>query len=220
MTSDRVLAAARDLVATEGVEALTMRRLADRLGVAPNTIYSHYPDKGALVDAVLDALLGDIRVPDPAIGDWRDGIVELMEASRATLLAHARLLPHLMSRPMRGRNVSRMTEAMLAALERGGIEGPDAVLAVRALLTLTVGSVVLEAPRRLDPQPAARERAGVAAFGSQADLPRVAALAGPLAARPAASDFATSVRWLLSGIEHAAGRPAGGPARGATPEAR
>src|SRR5688572_26763773 len=62
LDAGRVLEAARDLTRQGGVEALTMRRLASALGVAPNALYSHYSDKSALLDAVLDSLLSEVEV--------------------------------------------------------------------------------------------------------------------------------------------------------------
>jgi TetR/AcrR family transcriptional regulator, tetracycline repressor protein len=206
LSASQILAVARELVERKGVELLTMRGLADQLGVAPNSIYSHFSDKGALIDAVLDDLLAEIPVPD-APGPWQDGIVALMSASREMLLRHAPLLPHLFAGPMRGPEVSRLAEAALAMLERGGIRGPDAVAGLRAILTYTFGSVALDAPRRLD-DPVRREAAGAVAFAASPE-PRVAALAEPLARRPADTDFATSLRWLLDGIERALGEQAG-----------
>jgi AcrR family transcriptional regulator len=204
LSAAQVLAVARELVDRDGVESLTMRRLADRLGVAPNSIYSHFTDKAALVDAVLDDLLAGIPAPAVGAGPWQDGIVELMAAARETLLRHAPLLPHLFSRPMRGPHVSRLTEASLALLEQGGIHGPAAVGGLRAILTFTFGSVALDAPRRQD-DPDRREADGAAAFAAQTDRPRVVALAEPLARRPAETDFATALRWLLDGMERALG---------------
>ncbi len=200
LDADQVLAAARAVVVESGVEALTMRRVADQLGVAPNALYSHFTDKAALVDAVLDSLLGEIQPRDEWRLDWREGLVLLMEDSRALLLAHAELMPHLMSRPMRGPNASRLGEETLAMLERGGISGPAAVAALRALLTYTFGSVILDAPRLRDPDIARREAASEAAFGSHPELPRVTGLASQLARRPSDEAFATSLRWLIDGI--------------------
>lgn len=202
LSAGQILAVARELVEREGVESLTMRRLADQLGVAPNSIYSHFTDKAALVDAVLDDLLAAIPAPAVAAGPWQDGIVALMAASRETLLRHAPLLPQLFSRPMRGPHASRLAEATLALLEQGGIRGPAAVGGLRAILTYTFGSVALDAPRRLD-DAARREAAGAAAFAARTDRPRVAALAEALARRPADADFATALRWLLDGMERA-----------------
>jgi AcrR family transcriptional regulator len=218
LSASQILVVARELVEREGLESLTMRRLADQLGVAPNSIYSHFTDKAALVDAVLDDLLAAIPAPVAGTGPWQDGVIALMAASREMLLRHAPLLPELFSRPMRGPQVSRLAEATLALLGQGGIRGPAAVGGLRAILTYTFGSVTLDAPRRLD-DPAKREAAGVAAFAARTDRPRVAALAEPLARRPEDADFATSLRWLLDGMERASLEPARSSAYGETASA-
>lgn len=203
LTADAVLEAGRDLVEREGVEALTMRRLASRLGVAPNSLYSHFPDKSALLDAILDSLLAEVESNDAAMLDWQDGLVSLMTESRRMLLAHADLLPHLFSRPMRGPQATRLGEETLGLLARGGIDGPPAVDALRALLTFTFGSVALDAPRRLEPDPDARQRASAAAFASDPSSPRMAALAEPLSRPPADGAFESGLRWLIDGIVRA-----------------
>jgi TetR/AcrR family transcriptional regulator, tetracycline repressor protein len=200
LDADRVLRAARDITLQGGAEALTMRRLASNLGVAPNALYSHYPDKSALLDAVLDSLLSAVEVTELDETDWQTGLVGLMTASRRMLLDHADLLPQLMSRPMRGRNASRLGEATLALLERGAIKGPEAVTALRSLLTYTFGSVVIDAPRRADPDPAQRTAESVAAFSSRSEEARVARLAVPLSKPPSDADFEVGLRWLIDGM--------------------
>ena len=204
LTADAVLEAGRQLVERDGVEALTMRRLAERLGVAPNSLYSHFPDKAALIDAILDSLLAEVGVPDMDGMDWRVGLVAVMSASRGMLLAHADLLPHLFARPMRGPQATRLGEETLALLARGGISGPAAVDALRALLTFTFGSVALDAPRRLELDPDARQRASGAAFASEPASPRMAELADPLSRPPTDGVFETGLRWLIDGIERTA----------------
>lgn len=201
LDSDQVLAVARDVVRGEGVEGLTMRRLAERLGVAPNALYSHYADKGALLDAVLDSLLGEVASSHRNQVDWRDALVALMVASRRMLLDHQEFLPHLMARPMRGPNAARLGEETLALLEHGGINGPVAVDALRALLTFTFGSVVLDAPRAREPDPARRERESEVAFRARSELERVSRLSEPLARRPVEGAFEAGLRWLIDGIQ-------------------
>jgi hypothetical protein len=152
------------------------------------------------MDAVLDSLLGDIEVPDVEHVDWRDGLVFLMDRSREMLLGHPNLLPMLFSRPMRGPNVLRLGEATLALLARGGVEGPRAVIALRAMLMLTFGWVVIDSPRRAEPDPATRQAQSHAAYSGQDDRPRMAELADPLSRKPADETFETSLRWLIDGI--------------------
>jgi TetR/AcrR family tetracycline transcriptional repressor len=205
LDADRVLEAARDLTRQDGVEALTMRRLASALGVAPNALYSHYPDKSALLDAVLDSLLSEVEVTGLDDVDWQTGLVRLMAASRRMLLDHAELLPQLISRPMRGPNASRLGEIALVLLEHGAISGPEAVTALRSLLTYTFGSVVVDAPRRADPDPARRTAESLAAFSTQSGQPRVAKLEEPLSRPPSDVDFEIGLRWLIDGMARSKG---------------
>ncbi|HET6750898.1 MAG TPA: helix-turn-helix domain-containing protein, partial [Actinomycetes bacterium] len=72
LSREAVLTAARRIADDEGVDRLTMRRLAGELGVMPNALYTYVPDKEALLDALLDDLLAGIDPGDSAEGDWRD----------------------------------------------------------------------------------------------------------------------------------------------------
>lgn len=200
LSRDRVLEVARELARSEGLEHLTMRRLASELGVTPNAIYSHVPDKATLVDMVLDSLLDDVDAAGAEKMEPRQGLIYLMRDSRRMLLEHADVLPQLFSRPMRGPHASRLAEVMLQLLARMGVEGQAAVSGLRSLLTFTIGSVALDAPRRADPDPAARWAASEAAFGAGEASALVARNAWVLARPPAESEFERSLGWLLDGI--------------------
>ena len=69
LTREQITDAAMGLLRDEGLEAVSMRRVADRLGVAPNSIYAHVADKAALVDELIDAMLGVLRHGGRC--DWR-----------------------------------------------------------------------------------------------------------------------------------------------------
>ena len=142
----RVIAEARRLAAAEGIAELTMRSLSRRLGVAPNALYSYFADKDALLDELVDQILGEIENPPVDRGDWREGLAELMRRSRRLLLAHADLMPTFLARPTRGPNARRLGEATLALLARGGLSGQAAVDALRILLIYTMGFAAQEAP--------------------------------------------------------------------------
>jgi TetR/AcrR family transcriptional regulator, tetracycline repressor protein len=197
LSREAVISAARALADREGLERLSMRALAAELGVMPNALYSHVASKSALLDELLDAVLGDIEVPDE--GDWRESLVALLDSTRAVLLDHPGLIPAYLSRPTRGANAIRLGAACLDLLARGGIEGERAVRGFRALLIYTIGFAAYEAPRRQDPDPGARAAAGADAFRA-AGYERTSAQAEELAAMPSTDDLHAGLAWMLDGL--------------------
>ena len=175
-----VLAAAQKLLAEDGLEALTMRALARRLEVAPNALYSHVATKMALVDDILDDVLAAVEVPDPDRGDWQAGLRTMMASTHRVLLAHPDLVPLYLARQgARGPNAQRLGEVMLSLLRRGGVTGPSAREAQRALIVHAIGSAAFTARRPLE------RGQGDADGQPRAELIRT---------------FERSLSWLLAGI--------------------
>lgn len=201
VTREAVLEVAHRVVADEGLDHVTMRRLGAALGVAPNALYTYFPNKSAILDALLDAVLAGVRAPDGDSRDWRSDLTALMRASRRALLAHPRLVPLFVARPG-GTNALRLGEAVLRLLGRGGIRGQRAVEALRALLVYTLGFAAVEVPRVADP--AGQDRLAQAAARIQdlpdADFPETRAVATQLARHPGDRDFEIGLAWLLAGI--------------------
>ena len=192
-----MISAARALADSKGLERLSMRTLAAELGVMPNALYSHVDGKAALLDGVLDSVLGDIDAP--AEGGWRERLIGLLHSTRAVLLEHPGLMDAFLTRPTRGENAIRLGGECLDLLARGGIEGELAVRGFRALLVYTIGFAAYEAPRRADPDPEARAHAGAEAF-RRAGHERTSAEAERLAAMPTAQDFRAGLDWMLDGL--------------------
>ncbi len=178
LSRDRVLAAARDVLAGGGLQALTMRTLADRLGVRPNALYSHFASKTALIEELLDDVLTEVRAPATDTPDWRMALHDLMASTHEVLLAHPDLVPLYLGRGARGQNAQRLGEVMLALLARGGITGPPAREALRVLIVYAIGfaAFVTQPGFERDDDPDARR----------------AELVG---------NFDSGLRWLLAGIE-------------------
>jgi AcrR family transcriptional regulator len=180
-----------------------MRRLAAELGVAPNALYTYFPNKTAILDAVLDSVLAEVRPPSPSpSGTWSDDLGALIRASRRVLLAHPHLVPLFISRPG-GPNAIRLGEAALACLARGGLSGRDAVAAMRALLVYMFGSAAVEVPRATDPETRERlDRASrLMAQLPAEEFPVTRSVGAHLASHPGDSDFEAGLRWLIAGIE-------------------
>src|SRR4051794_17987758 len=88
---EQVARAALDLLDHNGLEALSMRRLADHLGVGTMTLYGYFANKEDLLDAVIDAAVAEREQP-VLEGPWQDQLRELMRASRRSLARHPSLV--------------------------------------------------------------------------------------------------------------------------------
>lgn len=89
LTRERIIHAALRLLDDSGLDGVTLRRLADRLGVRAPTLYWHMKNKAELVDALGDAILAPLADhPDPENMTWQDWLLEAGSQFRAALLAH------------------------------------------------------------------------------------------------------------------------------------
>src|SRR5688572_19229753 len=87
LTRDRVLAGAVALADEIGVHALTLRRLAQHLGVSPMAIYHHVADKEQILDGMVDAVFTEMDLPAETDG-WRDAMLQRARAARRVLARH------------------------------------------------------------------------------------------------------------------------------------
>jgi TetR/AcrR family transcriptional regulator, tetracycline repressor protein len=199
LTGSLVVAVARRIGAEEGIEALTMRRLADALGVMPNTLYTYFPDKASILDAVLDDLMGDVERPSRRVG-WRRGLIGLMSSYRRLLLTQPGLIALTVSGPLIGPNALRVREDALALLKQGGLSDADAVRGFLSLITYTTGYVAFEAARPPGKLVAAeRAYARILDEDLPTALPTTRALAKRLAKRPGDAEFMYGFERLLDG---------------------
>ena len=141
LTVDRIVEAAVALLDAEGAGRLTMRRLAERLGVAPPTLYWHVKTKDDVLDLAVDAIFAE--VPVPGAGEWTGAVRALVLAWRATMLRHP-WSPPLLGRPTLGPNVLRRTEFLQATLVGAGFRGAELAAATHGLANLTIGSALTQ----------------------------------------------------------------------------
>ncbi|MFC9919667.1 TetR/AcrR family transcriptional regulator [Agromyces binzhouensis] len=196
LTRQQVTDAAMELLRAEGLDAVSMRRVAERLGVAPNSIYAHVADKAALVDELIDAMLGGVATPTD--DGWRARIERVMRDSRRELLVHPDLVPFALVRQSVGPNALRLGEITLGALREAGLDGAAAVTGLQVLLVHTIGSAAFETGRTQDPDPAARGRRGrerAAEFGGV-----TAELSEPISRWSGDEVFERGLGWLLDGL--------------------
>jgi AcrR family transcriptional regulator len=108
---ERIIRAALALVDRDGLEALTMRRLAESLGVDPMALYHHLPGRRALVSAMIGKVFGSFEVRAPPRAGWKRKVKSFAAAYRAMALAHPNLVLELVADP------GSASEAALAAGE-------------------------------------------------------------------------------------------------------
>jgi TetR/AcrR family tetracycline transcriptional repressor len=99
MSTGRIMAAALQIVDTEGSRALTMRRLGQGLDRKVMTLYRYVPGKDALLDGVVARVL-TVFVVNPAAADWRQELRDLATSYRGLVLAHPNPVPLLVTRPL------------------------------------------------------------------------------------------------------------------------
>jgi AcrR family transcriptional regulator len=140
LSSEQVAAAALELLDREGLEALSMRRLAGELGVGTMTLYGYFRSKDELLDAVVDAAVAE-REPFSFEGSWQDQVRRLMQASRHNLSRHPGLVKVRADRPVLRPEALRFAETGMTILRRAGFGRTDAARAFRLLFTYVFGYV-------------------------------------------------------------------------------
>jgi TetR/AcrR family tetracycline transcriptional repressor len=125
ITPDRLADAALKLIDEQGIEGLTVRALAQALGVGTMTIYWYVQNKEEVLDLVADRLLAGIEFP-PVGDDWRTTARAAAAAVRQRLVAHARAAALMVGRGSFGPNGMHMMEQALGIFRAAGFDDVDA----------------------------------------------------------------------------------------------
>jgi AcrR family transcriptional regulator len=142
LSRERIVRGALDLLDREGLDAFSMRRLAEELGVGTMTIYGYFRSRDELLDSVIDAGAEGIarRVSDAqARGSWKADLRELMVAIRESLLAHPASVELRYRRPLLSPGALSLTEIGMRALRDAGFDNREAGRIYRILFVYTFG---------------------------------------------------------------------------------
>jgi AcrR family transcriptional regulator len=137
LSIDAVVRAATDLADREGLEALTMRRVAQALGVAPMTLYTYVPGKAELLDLMLDAAYGSMRRTDTSGQPWRRRLTTIAQENKELFENHPWVANVSTIRPPLGPGMMKKYEHELSALDGLGLDD----VALDASLTFVLGFV-------------------------------------------------------------------------------
>jgi AcrR family transcriptional regulator len=140
-----VAEAALALVATGGIDGLTMRALGQALGVEAMSLYHWFPSKERLLDAIADCLLARVALPGrPTAASWRRWLVETARSYRRVGLAYPRAFPLLATRRLLSPGANAFLQAIVAAHLAAGFSVREAVRLTRSIGAYVNGMVLLE----------------------------------------------------------------------------
>lgn len=144
LTRDDVIAAGAELLDTEGVERLSMRKLADHLGTGPATLYWHVHDKNELLVLILDDTLREIVVP--ADGTWAERLRRVLVASHEAMVPRPALIEVLWETGwMLGPEALRLADELVGLVAESGLPENEVSDTYISLVTLLFGFVAAEA---------------------------------------------------------------------------
>lgn len=187
LTYEGIVETAVRLMEAEGLQRVTMRRLAQELDTGPASLYVYVANTAELHAAILDELLGSVDL-SPATGegdgDWRDRLTRVLMSYTRVLLENSALAHSaLVARPS-GTNYLALVEAVLTLLHEGRVPGPQAAWGVDVLLQTATATAAEHSTRAHAVDSAEEHNALVTALrgASPGTHPRIAALADDLVA--------------------------------------
>src|SRR5436309_4308082 len=155
LSRDQILDTAFEIVETEGVERLTVRALATKLGVAVTAIYWHVGDKQAVLDGLVERIIAQLGPVQVRGRRPEERIIAIGRSLRQTLLRQPDLVAVVHRQGRTAALFQPARRVLVRELTAAGLDGADAALAVQAILNLVIGSVLVD--RQLERQPAQRQ---------------------------------------------------------------
>ncbi|MFB9740641.1 TetR/AcrR family transcriptional regulator [Pseudonocardia sulfidoxydans] len=209
LSREAIVAAALRVLKAEGIDAVSMRRVATELGTGAASLYAHVANKDELLALVFDEVAGEITLPEPDGARWREQVTDLWTESRAVMARNGDIARVAIGSVPMGPNSLRLAEVTTAILRAGGVPSRPAAWAVDVIGMFVSASAI---------ESAQHERAGVdqEAYHRQvadyfrslpAELfPVLASLSADLTSGDADERFAFGLRLLVGGLAAEADR--------------
>jgi AcrR family transcriptional regulator len=201
LTREAIVTAAIAVLDEAGLDGLSMRRVAERLGTGAASLYWHVADKEQLIHLVLDRVMGEIQLPDPEPDRWKEQLREFADAGREMFSRHRDVALASLGRVPMGPNLARIGEWLLAVLRGAGV--PDRPAAWFADLIALVGAAQATEDQLAGSETgqAAPDLASYMSMLPQSQFPNLVAVAVKMAGGTADDRFEFSVELLIRGIE-------------------
>ncbi|WP_199443898.1 TetR/AcrR family transcriptional regulator C-terminal domain-containing protein [Umezawaea beigongshangensis] len=142
LSGSRIRSAALLIIDREGLDGLSMRRLAQELGVRAPSLYGHVATKDDLLQEVVDEVLEKVDVSGFTGGDWRGGLLDCARSYRAALSAHPNIVPFLAYGPARREHALARLDAVHGGLLEAGWPRRHATMIAASLMYLVFGAAL------------------------------------------------------------------------------
>jgi AcrR family transcriptional regulator len=139
LTEDQIVDAALSLAGSVRLETVSMRALAQQLGVPVMTIYNYVPNKDALHELVVNNVLRSVRVPSPAEGTWEERLKQLERDARSAMGRFPGL--SFDRRGSTSAEGTRLAEGVMSILADAGFDETQSLLAFATLFTFMLGQI-------------------------------------------------------------------------------
>lgn len=146
LSVDRIVRAAIEVADTDGLSALSMRRVAERVGIGTMSLYTYVPGKAELIDVMLDTVYGETARPDQVPCGWRDRLTQIAGANWAMYQRHPWMLQVAPGRAILGPNLITKYDYELRAVDGIGLTDVE----MDSVLSLVLGHVEGAARRAVE----------------------------------------------------------------------
>jgi TetR/AcrR family transcriptional regulator, tetracycline repressor protein len=192
----RVLEAAVRFADREGLDALSMRKLGADLGVEAMSLYNHVPNKDALLDGMVEVLLGELEVPSER-AEWEERVRDAYRGFRRLARRHPNVFPLLVLRPPDTMDGVWLVEEFLKTMRGAGFDAPTALYAFRTLSAYATGYAMAEI-RGFAMEPGGG-RDGAAALPAE-EFPHIVELGERLGGVDRDAEFEFGLDLILNGL--------------------
>jgi AcrR family transcriptional regulator len=196
LTPEAILEAAIRIADAEGLEAVSIRRIAAEIDARPMSLYDHFSSKDALLAAMADEIVSEVLVDPPLPDDWREAMTAIMRQLYGMLVRHPWLLAVTSRQPRFGPNSERQAAQLAEAMSGLSLDSAE-----MWILVGTVNDYVLGHSLRAVSIPEPEELEDVIAEPAIDAIPELASLPDYLRTRDSVERFEAGLAAVLDGIE-------------------
>lgn len=209
LTLEEIVEVAIDIVDAEGLDALSMRRLARELNVGTMTLYHYVADKEHLGALVSEEIMGEMLIPGEVPGHWRDALREIAFRTRDVFLRHPWMADAFGQRHYVTPNHLRHIEQSIAAIAELDVDPETAGVILLATDDYAIGHAIRQIAqgRWTEEHELAELTPDVRALLESGELPLLARAFAEGVPRPPEAQFDRGLEWLFDGFEAMLRRP-------------